>query len=32
MLLKNGFVCREGSGVLCALDMGLMAWECEMAR
>lgn len=32
MELKKGFVCREGSGVLCALDMGFMAWGCEMAR
>jgi hypothetical protein len=25
MELKKGFVCREGSGVLCALDMGFTA-------
>ena len=30
--LKKGLVWREGSGVLCALDRGLMACGCEMAR
>ena len=32
MELKKGFVCREGSGVLCALDIGFMACGCERAR